>query len=181
MIFNKRKGRKSEGRGLVLFRDVSDAMKAERVLKKSQYQVDLVAPPPEMRKGCDLAVAVNLVEYLGISRVLRQNNVNYVELVPLADESPGISEVVSTVDFDRWVMVKAANMKLTFEKDSGVIVNVSGGGCPDIPYMHAEMIDKNLDEAPHPNDIGYTLCALMLERALEEALEVYGAKEEVLC
>jgi hypothetical protein len=69
-------------------------------------------------------------------------------------------------------MVKPANMKLTFEKASGKIVNTSGGGCPDIPYMHAELLDRTLEEAPRPADLGYTLCALMLDRALEESLSL---------
>ncbi len=43
------KGRKPkfEGGGLVLFMDVNDAVKGERVLKEAQYAVKLVAPPPE--------------------------------------------------------------------------------------------------------------------------------------
>jgi hypothetical protein len=75
-------------------------------------------------------------------------------------------------DFDDWLMVKAANMKLTFEKQSGKIVNTSGGGCPDIPYLHAEVLDKRVDEVPRPTEIGYTLCALMLDRALEEGISL---------
>ena len=71
-------------------------------------------------------------------------------------------------------MVKAGNMKITYEKSSGIIVNVSGGGCPDIPNLHAEMIDKRLDEAPRPKDIGFTLCAANLERALEECLVLHA-------
>jgi hypothetical protein len=71
-------------------------------------------------------------------------------------------------------MVKAGNMKITYRKDSGEIVNVSGGGCPDIPYLHAELIGKCLDEAPRPKDLGFTLCALNLERAFEECLVLYA-------
>ena len=76
--------------------------------------------------------------------------------------------------FGKWVMVKAGNMKISFEKDSGIIVNISGGGCPDIPYLNAEMVDKALTLAPHPNELGYTLCATMLERAYEEALVIFS-------
>jgi len=159
-----------EGGGLVLFLDVQDAMQAERVLKKAGYQVKLVAPPPELRKGCDLAVEVNLVEQPGIERVLNQEDVAYVSIVPLKIGTSEILEIVKVTDFGRWIMVKAANMKLTFDKESGVIVNTSGGGCPDIPYLHIELINKLLAEAPRPSDIGYTLCALMLGRALEESV-----------
>ena len=50
-----------EGGGLVLFGEVQEAIKAEKVLKSADYTVKLVAPPPELRKGCDLAVEINLV------------------------------------------------------------------------------------------------------------------------
>jgi hypothetical protein len=158
-----------EGGGLILFDAVQPAMQAERVLKKADYRVRLVAPPPELRQGCDLAVEINLVERPGIERALRQSGVSYVEVRPLNIGSLEILEIVRVTDFDDWVMVKAANMKLTFEKQSGRIVNTSGGGCPDIPVMHAELLDKRVDEAPRPALIGYTLCALMLDRALEES------------
>ena len=176
MAFPKRKKTDFEGGGLILFDAVQGAMKAEKVLKEAAYMVRLVAPPPELRKGCDLAVAVNLVEQPGIERALKQHDVAYVEVRPLKAGS-GILEIVKVVDFGDWVMVKAANMKLTFAKKSGVIVNTSGGGCPDIPYLHAELMDKPLGEAPRPRDLGFTLCALMLDRALDESLILYKGGE----
>lgn len=157
------------GGGLTLFQDVHDAMAAENVLRKAGYSVRLVAPPPRLRRGCDLAVAVNLVEKPGIERTLRERNVNYVEVLPLQEDA-AILETVRTTDFGEYLMVKAANMKLTLHKESGVIVNTSGGGCPDIPYLHAKLIDCAAASAPRPRDMGFTLCALMLDRALEEAI-----------
>jgi hypothetical protein len=38
------------------------------------------------------------------------------------------------------------------------IVNVSGGGCPDVPYLAAMLVGKNIYEVPEPNEIGHTLC-----------------------
>ena len=174
MAFLKRKQKTLfEGGGLVLFQNVQDAMKAEKVLKNAGYLVKLVAPPPALRKGCDLAVEVNLVEKLGIERLLNQKDVPYVSLTPLEAGTSELLEIIKVTDFGDWVMVKAGNMKLTFNKESGVIVNTSGGGCPDIPYLHAELIDKPLAEAPRPRDIGFTLCALMLDRAFEECLALW--------
>jgi hypothetical protein len=152
-------------------------MQAERVLKKAYHRVRLVAPPPELRRGCDLAVEINLVEQPGIERLLKENGVHFVEVRPLNADTSGISEIVKVVDFGEWVMVKAANMKLTFEKKTGIIVNTSGGGCPDIPVMHAGLLDKKVNEAPRPALIGYTLCALMLDRALEESLALWKGGE----
>jgi len=177
MAFLKRKKESFNGGGLVLFDVVQPAMQAEKVLKKADYKVRLVAPPPELRKGCDLAVEINLVEQPGIERLLRQNGVDYVEVRPLKVGTSEILEIVRVVDFGDWVMVKAANMKLTFEKESGKIVNTSGGGCPDIPVMHAELLDKRVSEAPRPGDLGYTLCSLMLDRALEESLSLWEGGE----
>jgi hypothetical protein len=179
MAFFKRKQKTPlEGTRLVLFQDVQDAMRGERVLKKAQYAVRLVAPPPELRRGCDLALEINAVEQPGIERELKENDAAYIEIAPLREESAELLEIVRVTGFGRWAMVKAANMKLTFDKESGVIVNVSGGGCPDIPYLHAELVDKPLNEAPRPRDAGFTLCALMLDRALEEALAIWEGGEK---
>jgi len=81
-------------------------------------------------------------------------------------------QVVKVTDFGDAVMVKAGNMKLTFDKASGVVLNISGGGCPDIPYLHAEMLGLPLERAPRPKALGRTLCALMLDRAYEQSLEI---------
>lgn len=173
MAFLKRRKQSFEGGGLVLFMDVQDAMRGERVLKKADYAVRLVAPPPELRKGCDLAVELNLVEQPGIERLLREKDAPYVSVVPLKVGMSELLEIVKVTDFGDWIMVMAANMKLAFDKGSGIIVNTSGGGCPDIPHLHAEMVGKKLTEAPRPKDIGFTLCALMLDRALEESLNLW--------
>jgi hypothetical protein len=173
MAFLKRKPKKPfEGEGLVLFNEVQEAMKAEKVLKASGYSVKLVAPPPELRKGCDLAVAINLVEQPGVERTLKQSDAAYTSISPLNIATSALLEIVTTIDFGRWVMVKAGNMKLTYEKESGIIVNTSGGGCPDIPVLHIELLGKKLKEAPNAGETGYTLCALMLDRALEKAIEM---------
>jgi len=158
----------------VLFQEVSQAMAVEKMLKAAGYMVRLVAPPPELRKGCDLAVEINLVEQPGIERLLKEKDMAYTSIEPIRAKTAPLLDAVKVTDFGRWVMVKAGNMKITYEKESGVIVNVSGGGCPDIPYLHAELIDKRLDQAPRPKALGFTLCALNLERALDECLALYS-------
>ena len=79
MPFLRRKQKTSfEGGGLVLFLDVQDAIRTEKVLKDAGYAVRLIAPPPALRKGCDLAVEINLVEQPSIERLLNQKDVAYV-------------------------------------------------------------------------------------------------------
>jgi hypothetical protein len=179
MAFLKKQNKvKFEGGGLVLFDEVQHAMLAEKALKSAGYIVKLVAPPPELRKGCDLAVEINLFEQPGIERVLREKDMAYISIDPIRIKTAPLLDVVKVTDFGEWIMVKAGNMKITYEKSSGVIVNISGGGCPDIPYLHAELIDKKLGEAKRPKDLGFTLCALNLDRAFDECLSLYSGGGE---
>jgi hypothetical protein len=168
-LFKRQTKIQFEGGGLVLFQEVQQAISGEKVLKAAGYSVRLVAPPPELRKGCDLAVEINLVEQPGILRLFEQKDIAYISIDPLKIDTSELLQIVSVTDYGKWLMVKAGNMKLTYDKETGVIVNISGGGCPDIPYLHIELMDKPVEEAPKPKDIGFTLCALMLDRALEEA------------
>jgi hypothetical protein len=171
MLFKSKKINNLEGGGIILFENVESALKAERVLKKEGCETKLVAPPPALRKGCDLALEINIMEKAGIERVLKGAGAQYLEILPL-NGSGELLEIVKVTDFGNAVMVKAANMKLTFEKGTGKVLNISGGGCPDIPYLHSLMADRPLAELPRPRDAGRTLCALMLDRAYVESLEI---------
>jgi len=161
-----------EADGIITFSDVASAMKAEKAIQTAGYDVKLVAPPPQLRMGCDLALEISLVQQQGIERLLQDQHLPYTKFLPISTGSTRMCNIVKVTDFGKWVMVKAGNMKLSYEKDTGEIVNISGGGCPDIPYLHAEMMDKPLKQAPHPRELGYTLCATMLQRAYEEALQL---------
>ena len=168
----KTKG-KVDGGGLIIFQDVSQAIQAEKIVRAGGYDVKLIAPPPKYRMGCDLGLEINLVERAGIARLLQEKDAPYMEILSTTEGATDMCLIVKTTDYGDWLMIKAGNMKLAYEKATGMIVNTSGGGCPDIPYLHAEMLDRKLDEAPKPADLGYTLCALMLDRALEEALVIW--------
>ena len=71
-------------------------------------------------------------------------------------------------------MVRAANMKLTMEKASGRIVNVSGGGCPDVPYLARQIIGKSIHEADLIKEQGKTLCGYALHLASQELHRLYA-------
>ncbi len=163
-----------DGEGLVIFEEVPYAIQAEKVLRTEGYSIKLIAPPAKYRMGCDLGLAINLVEKAGIERLLKEKGVPFVRIILAYDGAAEILSLVKITDYGQWNMIKAGNMKLSYEKRSGLIVNTSGGGCPDIPYLHAEMIGKKLNEAPKPSELGYTLCALMLDRAYEEALSIWN-------
>ena len=172
MIFSFKKNSRFQGGGLILFQNVEEAIRAEKVLKSESYETRLVAPPPQLRKGCDLALEINIVEMTGVERLLNQKETSFVKILPLKGAGE-LLDVVKVKDFGDACMVKAGNMKLTFDKKTGVILNISGGGCPDIPFLHISMLDKKLTELERPKDKGYTLCALMLDRAFTESLEIW--------
>jgi len=86
---------------------------------------------------------------------------------PQSNESRN-NGILQTPDFGKYLMVRAANMKLTIDKNSQIIVNISGGGCPDVPYLAKEMVGKHLYEAPDPEDMGHTLCGYALKLAYGE-------------
>jgi len=174
---SKEKKLKFEGEGIILFPDVASAIQAEKVLAAADYQTKLVAPPPELRKGCDLGLEINLTEKLGIERLLKAKRNDYLDILPVKGAGELLS-IVQITDFGAETMVKAGNMKLTFDKQTGTILNISGGGCPDIPYLHLQMVGKPLHEAPRPKAYGFTLCSLMLDRAFIEALEILEKREE---
>jgi len=157
-------------KGLILVEDVATAMAIERLLQGHGFSVKGVAPPPHLRKGCDLAVEFDLVEQMAIERILNKTNVSY-EISPLNTNEPPL-EITKVKEIDGYILVRAANMKVTFDKNTAMIVNVSGGGCPDVPFLAQNLMGKNLKEAMVVMEKGYSLCAYMLKRAIEKGLEL---------
>ena len=160
------------GKGLILFPGTSEAIWAEKILKKAGYEIKMVAPPYHLRKGCDLAVEFPLIEQLGIERSLKGSGNPPLEILPISKGTLEPIKICKQKDFGRWLMIRAANMKLTFDRETGRIVNISGGGCPDVPYLASEMMEKKLDEAPSPKEIGHTVCAYALNVAFEKGKNI---------
>jgi hypothetical protein len=127
-----------------------------------------MGPPPEIRTGCDLVIEFPLIEELNILRTLQEAHISPLQVVPVTSPLLQPVDLFQIKDFGSYLMVRAANMKLTIDKETGVIVNVSGGGCPDVPFLAREMVGKKLVEAPRPAKIGHTLCGYALQLAYEE-------------
>ena len=159
-------------RGLLVFEHTSEVIRAEQALKASGYVVKVMGPPPEIQRGCDLVVEFPLMEELDILRSLKGVGIAPMEVVPVTGPLLAPVDLFQAKDFGDYLMVRAANMKLTVDKRTRVIVNVSGGGCPDVPYIAARLIGQTLDDAPAPRDIGHTLCGYALELAHEEMLRL---------
>ena len=154
--------------GILVFENTSEVIKAENILKSKGWKIRVMGPPPEVRSGCDLVIEFPLIEELNILRSLRQANVSPLQVIPVTSPLLHPVNLFQTKDFGRYIMVRAANMKLTVDKETKTIVNVSGGGCPDIPYLANEMVGRPLLDAPSPQQIGHTLCGYALQLAYEE-------------
>jgi hypothetical protein len=161
-------------KGLLIFPDTSTVMHVEQILKEENYDIRLVSPPPQYRTGCDLCVEVSMVEVPEIAKMLKQIDLGPVDVVPVSDNGMQPLQLYRTKDFGQYLMVRAANMKITVDKTTRKIVNISGGGCPDIPYLAHEMVGKSLSEAPEPSVIGFSLCAYCLNMAYEELTRIMG-------
>ncbi len=155
-------------RGFFVFDNTSDVIRAEKILKQNGWRIRVMGPPPEIRKGCDLVIEFPLMEGLNALRLLNDSGLTPIDIVPVNSPLLKPVDLYHTKDFGKYLMVRAANMKLTVDKESLVIVNVSGGGCPDVPYLAKEMVGKHLKDAPAPEDIGHTLCGYALKLAYEE-------------
>jgi len=160
----------NQDRGFLVFENTSEVIRAESALKAKGWRIRVMGPPSEIQRGCDLVIEFPLIEELDILRELLAAGVSPLQAVPVT--SPLLSPVnlFQVKDFGPYLMVRAANMKLTVERATRIIVNVSGGGCPDVPYLAGEMTGKTLDAAESPREIGHTLCGYALQLAFEEAV-----------
>ena len=157
-------------RGILVFENTSEVIRAENVLKSKGWKIRVMGPPPEIQSGCDLVIEIPLIEELEILRNLEEADISPKEVVSVNSPLLKPVDLFHIQDFGRYLMVRAANMKLTVDKETLIIVNVSGGGCPDVPYLAQEMVGKPLADAPSPREIGHTLCGYALQLAYEEAI-----------
>jgi hypothetical protein len=130
----------ASARGVMAFAHTAEVIRAEAALKAAGMEVRVMGPPPDMRTGCDMVVEFELLREPVARRVLEAANLAPLAVAPVR---AGMLEPVSlyqTTDFGQWLMVRAANMKLTVDKESRVIVNISGGGCPDVPALAELMV-----------------------------------------
>ena len=156
-------------RGLLVFDHTGEVIRAERLLRKAGLDVEVKGPPPELRTGCDMVVVFELVSQARVLDVLEREGLAPSQVVSAHDV---LLEPVSLFQIkqldDRWLMVRAANMKITLDTSDGRIVNISGGGCPDVPWVAHRLCGLRLEDAPEPLTLGQTLCCYSLQKAFEE-------------
>ncbi|WP_035244288.1 DUF3343 domain-containing protein [Desulfonatronovibrio hydrogenovorans] len=155
-------------KGILVFRHTSEVIRAESLLKEQGLDVLVKGPPPEIQTGCDMVIEFPLIIQLQVLDILEKGRVEPIQVITVQDHLLEPVSLYNVKDFGEYLMVRAANMKITVNKDTLEIVNVSGGGCPDVPFLAEQMVGRNLLQAPEPRSLGQTLCGYSLQLAYEE-------------
>lgn len=156
-------------RGIVVFSHTGEVIRAETLLRDAGLAVEVKGPPPHLRTGCDMIIVFDLVQELRVREVLGDARMEPLDIVHAEGQLLEPVSLFQVKDLGPWLMVRAANMKITVCKDTGIIVNISGGGCPDVPYLASCLTGMSLAEAQEPRRLGQTLCCYSLQKAFEEA------------
>jgi len=90
-----------------------------------------VSPPVEYRTGCDLALELSSRDVEAAERILDEKSVLVMDVLFLPKDTklaPAyLSKLIKTKDIGDYTMVRCGNMKITYRKGVGTIVNISGG------------------------------------------------------
>lgn len=157
------------GSAFLTFANTGEVIRAEATLKKAGFPVSVMGPPPALRTGCDMVLVFPLLHGYAAVQLLEKEGLAPLSLVPAGEAMLDPVSLYTVKDYGAWLMVRAANMKITVRKADERIVNVSGGGCPDVPYLAAILADKPVREAlPLMREHGRTLCGYALDLAMAE-------------
>ena len=160
-------------KGFLVFQHTGEVIRAERCLQAAGFPVEVKGPPPELVTGCDMVVTFPLIMESAVRRVLEQERLSPLSVVPVSGPLLEPVSLYRVKDYGEWFMVQAANVKITVERASGRIVNVSGGGCPDVPYLASILVGETIAGAQEPRVQGHTLCAYALQKAFLEARRLW--------
>jgi len=167
-IFGRREER---AKGILLYGSVQEVILVNRRLAERGFQVRLVAPPTEVRVGCDLAVEFDPIEQEAVEACLKEMDCPPERIVSTREMLPDILKRAAFVEMGDYIMCRTGNMKLTVDRRDRRIVNVSGGGCPDVPFVAGALYGRRLDDAPGPITLGRSLCTYLLQLAFDALKE----------
>jgi hypothetical protein len=155
-------------KGMLLYPSTGEVIRAEEALRQAGLEVAVKGPPPDLRQGCDMVVEFSLMQEMRVREVLAERNLEPIRVAVAQDHLLEPVSLFQSKELGPYLMVRAANMKITVDRRNRRIVNVSGGGCPDVPYLADMLVGRNLDEAPKPRSLGQTLCGYALQLAFDE-------------
>ena len=162
---------------ILAFANTGEVIQAERLLKAGGLPVRVMGPPPALRTGCDMVIVVPLLHSFAAEVILEKEGLPPLRVLPAGEALLDPVSLYNVKDYGDWLMVRAANMKITVEKAGRRIVNVSGGGCPDVPWLAAQLVGKDLGAAPLLKEHGRTLCGYALHLALTELARLLEGTE----
>ena len=160
-------------RTFLVFQHTGEVIRAENLLTHAGFAVEVMGPPSWLRTGCDMVLVCMALQEPAVRRVLEGADLAPEAVYPLSDGMLSPVSLCQFTDFGDYFMVRAANMKVTVERVSGRIVNVSGGGCPDVPYLASLLVGESVASAREPREDGQTLCSYALQKACEEARRIW--------
>ncbi len=166
--------KESVERGLLVFAHPTTVISVEEILRDEGYEIRVVSPPAAYRTGCDLSVEFPLEAEAAITELLNTVGMPPLDVVPITSEGMEPLQFVRKRTYGKYLMIRAANMKMTVDTETKTIVNISGGGCPDVPYLATAMLGQKLSEAPDPGEVGFSLCAYSLNTSREEIIRTIG-------
>jgi cysteine desulfurase len=73
-----------KGDAIVIFPDVAASIKGSKVLNAAGINTKLVAPPPKLRLGCDLALEIAMAQKQDITCVFAEKEVPFIRIEPLS-------------------------------------------------------------------------------------------------
>lgn len=155
-------------KGMLIFEHTSEVIAAERKLRSVGFPVEVKGPPPDLQTGCDMVIVFPVMKLAAVETALKKACLKPLKIITVADTMLDPVSLFHVKDMGKWLMARAANMKITIDKNTGVIVNISGGGCPDVPWLAHELCGKRLQDTPPPISIGHTLCCYSLQKAYDE-------------
>ena len=121
-----------EEKALIVFDYIFHALRGKHVLEQAGLKIKEVAPPPEYRTGCDLALELSATEVDKAERILDEKDVLILDILFVPKDTKLVpvylGTLIKTKDFPDYTMVRCGNMKITYQKGTGTIVNISGGG-----------------------------------------------------
>ncbi len=156
------------------FSHTGQVVAARKALLAAGLSPRIKAPPPSLREGCDMVLEFPIEEQAVYLAVLAEKRLKPLKAMAADGPLTAPESLFKRVDFKNHLMISAANMKITITRDRGRIVNVSGGGCPDVPALAARLAGALITEAVATDEFR-SLCSFSLSQAKEEAERIFRA------
>ena len=161
------------GSGFMAFKHTGQVVAARKALLAAGLEPQVKAPPPELREGCDMVLEFPAEEKAVYLAVLEDKGLRPLKIASADGSLTAPESLFRYTDYPDHLMVAAANMKLTIERTSGKIVNISGGGCPDVPALAARLMNRPITGAESPEELSRSLCSFSLTQARDEAERLF--------